>query len=62
LTFLIKRYDAGNASKHIHGLKAGDSLSIKGPFEKFLYKSVYLDLLTHMPMCWFSWKRTSLMK
>jgi len=43
LTFLIKRYDAGNASKHIHELKAGDSLSIKGPFEKFPYKTNEFD-------------------
>jgi cytochrome-b5 reductase len=38
LEFLIKKYDNGNASKHIHSLKLGESLSIKGPFPKFDYK------------------------
>lgn len=38
LHFLIKRYDAGNASKHIHSLKEGDSLAIKGPILKFPFK------------------------
>ncbi|KAG5636310.1 hypothetical protein H0H81_008481, partial [Sphagnurus paluster] len=38
LTLLVKKYDQGNASKHIHGLKEGDSLSIKGPIVKFPYK------------------------
>jgi cytochrome-b5 reductase len=38
LAFLIKRYDSGNASKHIHSLNPGDSLSIKGPISKFDYK------------------------
>jgi cytochrome-b5 reductase len=38
LTFLIKRYDTGNASKYIHGLSEGDSLAIKGPIPKFKYK------------------------
>ncbi|KAJ3796968.1 cytochrome-b5 reductase [Lentinula aff. detonsa] len=38
LTLLIKKYDNGNASKHIHGLKEGDTLSIKGPIPKFPYK------------------------
>jgi cytochrome-b5 reductase len=40
LTFLVKRYDAGNASKHVHSLKPGESLSIKGPIEKWPYKSL----------------------
>ncbi|KAF8079197.1 cytochrome-b5 reductase [Lyophyllum atratum] len=38
LVFMIKRYDNGNASKHIHNLKEGDTLAIKGPIEKFPYK------------------------
>ncbi|KAF9067289.1 NADH-cytochrome b5 reductase [Rhodocollybia butyracea] len=38
LTLLIKRYDSGNASKHIHSLKEGDTLSVKGPIPKFPYK------------------------
>jgi hypothetical protein len=38
LVLLIKRYEAGVMSKHIHSLKEGESLSIKGPITKFLYK------------------------
>jgi NAD(P)H-flavin reductase len=38
LTFLIKKYEAGKASKYIHSLKVGDSLAIKGPIAKFDYK------------------------
>ncbi|KAJ7588529.1 NADH-cytochrome b5 reductase [Mycena floridula] len=38
LVFMIKRYEAGNASKYIHSLKPGDTLSIKGPFPKWPYK------------------------
>ncbi|KAI5119717.1 hypothetical protein M0805_001431 [Coniferiporia weirii] len=38
LTFLIKRYQEGLASVHIHSLKPGDTLSIKGPILKFPYK------------------------
>jgi len=38
LHFLIKRYDNGNASKHIHSLKVGDNLGIKGPNPKFPYQ------------------------
>ncbi|KAF8173687.1 NADH-cytochrome b5 reductase [Pholiota molesta] len=38
LTLLVKRYEAGNVSKHIHSLKEGDTLSIKGPIAKFPYK------------------------
>lgn len=37
--FLIKRYDNGNASKHVHSLKEGDSLAIKGPISKFPFTS-----------------------
>ena len=39
LVFLIKRYDYGLASKHIHNMKEGDTLSIKGPIMKFPYQS-----------------------
>lgn len=35
LVLMIKRYEKGNASKHIHSLKPGDTLSIKGPISKF---------------------------
>jgi cytochrome-b5 reductase len=38
LTFLIKKYDNGLASKHIHELVPGDKLAIKGPIPKFPYK------------------------
>ncbi|TFY55315.1 hypothetical protein EVG20_g9366 [Dentipellis fragilis] len=38
LTFLVKKYDAGLASKHIHELKEGQTLSIKGPIPKWPWK------------------------
>jgi len=38
MELLVKKYDNGNASKHIHSLKLGQSLSIKGPFPKWDYK------------------------
>jgi len=38
LVLLVKRYDNGNASKYIHSLKPGESLSMKGPFPKWDYK------------------------
>ena len=38
LELLVKKYDNGNVSKHIHSLKPGESLSIKGPFPKWDYK------------------------
>jgi cytochrome-b5 reductase len=38
LTFLIKRYENGLASRYIHGLQPGDKLAIKGPIPKFPYK------------------------
>jgi len=38
LTFLVKKYDNGRASKYIHSLKPGDKLAIKGPIPKFPYK------------------------
>ncbi|KIK71683.1 hypothetical protein GYMLUDRAFT_33836 [Collybiopsis luxurians FD-317 M1] len=43
LTLLVKKYDSGNASKHIHGLKEGDTLAIKGPIPKFPYKANEFD-------------------
>jgi len=43
LTLLVKKYEAGNASKHIHELKEGDTLAIKGPIVKFPYKSNEFD-------------------
>jgi cytochrome-b5 reductase len=47
LVFLIKKYDQGKASKHIHDLKVGDSLSIKGPIKKFDYKGEVRAILLH---------------
>ncbi|OCH87549.1 cytochrome-b5 reductase [Obba rivulosa] len=38
ITFLIKRYDNGLMSKHIHELKPGEKLAIKGPIPKFPFK------------------------
>lgn len=38
LTFLIKRYEEGKMSQHIHGLKVGESLGIKGPISKFPFE------------------------
>lgn len=38
LTLLVKNYENGNASKHIHSLKEGDTLALKGPIPKFPYK------------------------
>jgi cytochrome-b5 reductase len=38
LTLLVKKYENGNASKHIHSLKPGDKLAMKGPIPKWPYK------------------------
>lgn len=38
IEFLVKRYDNGKMSKHIHDLKPGDELAIKGPIKKIDYK------------------------
>jgi cytochrome-b5 reductase len=43
LTFLIKRYNGGNVSKHIHSLSPGDHLAIKGPISKWPYKMNEFD-------------------
>ncbi|RXW18572.1 hypothetical protein EST38_g7283 [Candolleomyces aberdarensis] len=39
LVLLVKKYDEGKASKHIHELKEGETLSLKGPISKFPYKA-----------------------
>jgi cytochrome-b5 reductase len=39
LQLLIKRYEAGVMSKHIHSLEVGDTLDIKGPFPKLKYEA-----------------------
>ena len=41
LVFIIKKYETGNVSKHIHSLKTGDTLKIKGPLPKWSWKSKY---------------------
>ncbi|KAH7927252.1 ferredoxin reductase-like protein [Leucogyrophana mollusca] len=38
LTFIIKKYETGVASKYIHSLKPGDTLAVKGPLPKWPYK------------------------
>ncbi|KAG7099905.1 hypothetical protein E1B28_001704 [Marasmius oreades] len=43
LTLLVKKYEQGNASKHIHSLKEGDTLAIKGPIPKWPWKMNELD-------------------
>ncbi|KAF9016197.1 cytochrome-b5 reductase [Hymenopellis radicata] len=43
LTLLVKKYDNGNASKYIHSLKEGDSLSFKGPIVKWKYEHNQFD-------------------
>lgn len=35
IDFLIKKYANGAMTSHIHGLKPGDKLAIKGPIDKF---------------------------
>ncbi|KAG5340556.1 hypothetical protein C0989_001242 [Termitomyces sp. Mn162] len=42
-SLLIKKYETGNASKYIHELKEGDTLSFKGPIAKFPYKANEFD-------------------
>ena len=37
-TFLIKRYDEGKMSQHIHNLKPGEKVAIKGPIMKIPYE------------------------
>ena len=39
LAFLVKKYDQGKMSKHMHEMQPGDALSIKGPIPKFDFKS-----------------------
>ena len=33
--FVIKNYPQGVMSSHVHNLKVGESIDIKGPFEKY---------------------------
>ncbi|KAI9254279.1 hypothetical protein BY458DRAFT_442760 [Sporodiniella umbellata] len=41
--FVIKDYPQGNMSRHVHSLKVGDSLDIKGPFQKYNWESKPVD-------------------
>ncbi|KAK0466278.1 cytochrome-b5 reductase [Desarmillaria tabescens] len=43
LSLLVKKYENGNASKHIHSLKEGDTLAVKGPIPKWPYKHNEFD-------------------
>jgi cytochrome-b5 reductase len=43
LTFIIKRYEEGLMSQHIHNLKPGEKLAIKGPITKIPYEGVLRD-------------------
>ncbi|OZJ05251.1 hypothetical protein BZG36_02302 [Bifiguratus adelaidae] len=38
MDFIIKRYDNGAMSVHIHNMKVGDTLNIKGPIPKWTWK------------------------
>lgn len=38
LDFVIKNYPNGTMSKHVHELKVGDSIEIKGPIPKYPYE------------------------
>lgn len=52
LHLLVKKYDAGNASKHIHSLNEGDTLAIKGPIPKYPFKGAntfpFCELIVHV--------------
>jgi cytochrome-b5 reductase len=37
--FVIKDYPQGNMSRHVHSLKVGDTIDIKGPFEKYKWEN-----------------------
>lgn len=43
MTFLIKKYPGGAMTEHIHSLKEGDSLQIKGPIPKWPYIANQFD-------------------
>ncbi|KAK9768867.1 hypothetical protein K7432_000098 [Basidiobolus ranarum] len=44
---VIKKYKGGPMSEHIHSLKPGDKLSVKGPFSKYPYEA---NKLKHVGM------------
>ena len=35
VTFLIKRYDTGKLTPHVHALNIGDRMEFRGPIQKF---------------------------
>lgn len=39
MDFLIKKYNGGKMTSHVHSMKVGDRLGIKGPIPKFPYKA-----------------------
>ncbi|KAG1436982.1 hypothetical protein G6F56_013319 [Rhizopus delemar] len=41
--FVIKDYPQGNMSRYVHSLKVGDTLDIKGPFQKYDWESKPVD-------------------
>ncbi|KAI7899595.1 uncharacterized protein BX663DRAFT_537935 [Cokeromyces recurvatus] len=41
--FVIKDYPEGNMSRHVHSMKVGDTIDIKGPFEKYNWDSKPVD-------------------
>ncbi|KAH7108291.1 ferredoxin reductase-like protein [Auriculariales sp. MPI-PUGE-AT-0066] len=43
LALMIKKYDTGVMSKHVHEMKVGDKLAIKGPITKFEVKANQFD-------------------
>ncbi|KAK9760701.1 hypothetical protein K7432_014993, partial [Basidiobolus ranarum] len=44
---IIKKYPNGPMSEHIHNMKPGDTLAVKGPFPKYTYKP---NTLNHIGM------------
>ncbi|CAF0874854.1 unnamed protein product [Rotaria sordida] len=45
LDFVIKNYPQGTMSKHVHSLKKGDTVEIKGPIPKYPYEPNKFDNL-----------------
>ncbi|KAI8384033.1 hypothetical protein BD560DRAFT_452711 [Blakeslea trispora] len=43
IDFVIKNYPQGNMSSHVHSLKVGDTIDIKGPFEKYNWEKRRVD-------------------
>ncbi|KAF9918577.1 NADH-cytochrome b5 reductase [Lobosporangium transversale] len=44
--FVIKRYEGGPMSSHIHSMKPGDTLSVKGPISKYPLKANQHETVT----------------